>query len=245
MKYMIAAGLVAVATGRALADEGAVTTPPSTPMERIRDGNFAPYAAVRLGRDTALAGNVDAETSASDFAAGPTLFVLSTGARIRDTTVALAFGFGGGGATDGTKALFESADATPNGTTFTAIAGGEVEYRFRRVSRRVVPFVGGFLGWTTTSESGDLDETHRVSLSHSGLHVRATGGIDLVTSNWFAVGLAAEFALSRYGKPTVTNTTEDDPLTPSNEYTSEDAVLDVDGGTAVFAGLTVRAVFFP
>lgn len=239
--------LLMAANGNARAQpaQPAQPTVTETGVKRLRDFSFAPFATVRLGKYAALGGSVDENRSTSEYGNGPTIFFLSAGARVHDVTIAFVFGFGGAGVSDETRAILTDANAEPSGSYFTAVVGLETEYRFRHVSSRFVPFAGGMIGFGTMGHGGDFSERDRINIGHSGLHLRGTAGVDALTTGWFGLGLVAELGMTMYGSPTATYTTEDDVTTLDDEYTTYDEMLDANGGTGLYAGLAIRAVFFP
>ncbi len=210
----------------------------------MRDHPYAPHVTMRLGRFMPVAGSV-ANGSTTDYANDPTVFFLGGGARVHDVAVSLFFGIGGSGTKDSADTVMRAAGATPSGAAITAMLGVEAEYRLRNYSRRFVPFVGGAIGWNAMGTNGDFDDRHSASTSYSGLHLRAMAGVDLATSSWLGLGLVAEVALTRFGAGSISLSEDDDPITFENESDTEAMDLPGEGGTSVWAGISLRAVLFP
>lgn len=170
---------------------------------------------------------------------------MSAGARVHNVAVSFAFGIGGGTASQQAKDVFAGSGAEARDSTVAAIFGLEGEYRFRQVSLKYTPFVGGMLGYGVVTNGGDIDDRHSASINHGGLHLRAAGGVDLVSTPWFGVGIVAELGLTSFGNPELSTSTEDDVTTFEDESYTESEKLDIGGGTAMYGGLAIRAVFFP
>jgi hypothetical protein len=206
---------------------------------------YAPHVTMRLGRFMPVGGSVANGMSTTDYANDPTVFFLGGGVRVHDVAVSLVFGIGGSGTKDSADTLIRATGATPSGTAITGMIGVEGEYRLRDYSRRFVPFVGGAIGWSGMGTSGDFDDRRSASTSYSGLHLRAMAGLDLRTGSWLGLGLVAEVALTRFGAGSISLSEEDDPITFENESYSESMDLPGEGGTSVWAGISLRAVLFP
>jgi opacity protein-like surface antigen len=80
--------------------------------------------------------------------------------------------------------VFPLGIATTVRVTPVEISGG---YRFRGIGDRVIPYVGGGLGWHRYEETSDFaDDDENVKETHQGYHL--LGGAEFRLARWFGVG---------------------------------------------------------
>ena len=215
--------------------------PPAQPP--LLDRSFTPHVLLRLGHYAPIGDAYD-DQSLGDYAGNATVFFLGAGARVKRVTVDMVFGIGGASGSEASRApLMDSGFDAGGNLAFSF--GLEGTYHLRRGSReRYFPWVGGGVGYEAFGPGGSRGDEH-LSIKHSGPALRWMAGVDLPTTPWFGHGLAAELGTGWFTSHSATYSVDDDITTFENEAYSETQDLDLGTGMHAWAGLSVRAVFFP
>lgn len=176
-----------------------------------------------------------------------TNFELGVGIRVKQVVVDfLMFSIGGAGLTPNSPLGVALAQQgyEPHGP-FRFFFGADGAYQFSR-SSAFLPWVGGRLGYEAMGFSGSAGDRERRSYSFDGLYGSARGGIDFRLSPAFGLGVALEVGWGMFLGGKTSLDIEDDPITLEYEGLTDEAPLDLQGGSSHgYVGLSGRAVFFP